>query len=262
MRRGNRALCVLLCCVSCVSMAQAKAAVSTPAKAQTVNVSPVPVLRPVSTTIPSPVPRPVQASVPATVSSPVPRAALAYRRLLVRTARMVFGMNAPVATLAAQIHQESLWRSGARSFAGAEGLAQFMPKTGTWIASLYPELGAAAPYNPAWAVRAMCRFDKWLFVRTKARAVDSACERAAFTLSAYNGGETWVRRDQAATKAQGEYDSKRYFGHSERANAGRSKAAWRENRNYARRILGQWENLYEEAGWGLGMCAALPPAPA
>ena len=58
----------------------------------------------------------------------IPAQAERYRALLIREARVVWGMDAPVATFAAQIHQESMWRSDAVSRAGAQGLAQFMPK--------------------------------------------------------------------------------------------------------------------------------------
>ncbi|WZB64465.1 lytic transglycosylase domain-containing protein [Achromobacter xylosoxidans] len=47
-------------------------------------------------------------------------------------------MDAPVSTFAAQIHQESAWRPGAVSAVGAQGMAQFMPATSSWIAGLSP----------------------------------------------------------------------------------------------------------------------------
>ncbi len=166
---------------------------------------------------------------------------------------MVFGMQAPIATLAAQVHQESSWDKKARSFVGAQGLAQFMPKTADWISEITPELGKAAPFSPSWALRAMCFFDKWLFERTRKRVLDDDCERMAMSLSAYNGGESWIRRDQKLA-AKKNYNSKKYFEHTELVNAGRSRAAWNENRKYVRRILGILETLYEEAGWGFGLC--------
>ena len=42
-------------------------------------------------------------------------------------------------------------------------------------------------------------------------------------------------------------------GHVERFNAGRHAAAYRENRDYPRRILGQLEPRYVAAGWGRGL---------
>ena len=52
----------------------------------------------------------------------IPTQAERYRALLIREARVVWGMDAPVATFAAQIHQESMWRADAVSRAGAQGL--------------------------------------------------------------------------------------------------------------------------------------------
>ena len=76
------------------------------------------------------------------VQAQVPQAAQQYRALLVRTAHAVWGLDAPVAVLAAQIHQESAWNAQAISRVGAQGLAQFMPATATWIAGVDPALAA------------------------------------------------------------------------------------------------------------------------
>lgn len=64
----------------------------------------------------------------------IPVEARQYQRELTRNARAVWGLNAPVSTFAAQIHQESQWNARARSPVGAQGLAQFMPATASWIA--------------------------------------------------------------------------------------------------------------------------------
>lgn len=130
----------------------------------------------------------------------VPRDAEKYRRDIVRNARLVWGLDAPIADFAAQIQQESAFREDARSYVGAEGLAQFMPSTAKWIAGAYPELGQAQPLSPAWALRAFVRYDKHLWDRTVA-ATD--CDRMAMTLSAYNGGQGYVTRDQVDAAAAG-----------------------------------------------------------
>ncbi|MGG6075185.1 transglycosylase SLT domain-containing protein, partial [Salmonella enterica] len=83
-----------------------------------------------------------------------PTAALKYRSDVIRSARVDWGLNAPVADVAAQLHQESGWNPAARSPVGAQGLAQFMPSTADWIAGLMPHLAAREPYNPGWAIRA------------------------------------------------------------------------------------------------------------
>lgn len=176
----------------------------------------------------------------------VPTDALRYQRDLTRNARLVWGIDAPVATFAAQIHQESRWRADAQSKVGAQGLAQFMPATGAWISGAY-KLGEAQPYNPAWALRALVTYDKHLWDRVTATC---ACSRMAMTLSAYNGGLGWVYRDQALA-AQSGLDRTRWFNQVERVNAGRSESNWRENRGYPRNILLRWQPIY--ASWGGGI---------
>ncbi len=182
----------------------------------------------------------------------IPRDAEQYRRTLVRAAHLEWGLDAPIATLAGQVHQESRWRHNARSPVGAEGLAQFMPATSAWMAEVYPDaLGPAQPYNPGWALRAMVAYDRWLYTRNQA---SSDCDRWAFVLSAYNGGQGWVIRDRSLASAQGA-DKLAWFDAVERFNAGRSVSNFRENRNYPRFILLRWEPLYSAAGWGTGACA-------
>jgi len=179
-----------------------------------------------------------------------PRAALAHRSLLIRSARVELGLSAPVATLAAQAEQESGWNPAARSVVGAQGLAQFMPQTAAWLGGLRPDLGPAEPCNPSWALRAMAAYDAWLLDRTSAA---TTCEHWAMVLSAYNGGLGWVRRDALQAVADG-LDPARWWGHVETVNAGRSRLAFAENRGYPRRILLRLEDTYEAAGWGKGVC--------
>lgn len=182
----------------------------------------------------------------------IPRDAEQYRRTLVRAAHAEWGLDAPIATLAAQVHQESAWRANARSQVGAQGLAQFMPTTSAWMAQLYPNtLGANQPFNPGWALRALVTYDRWLSQRIQARG---PCEKWAFVLSAYNGGLGWVQKDTRQASAKGA-DKLAWFDSVERHNAGRSAANFRENRNYPRAILLRWEPLYAAAGWGAGVCA-------
>lgn len=182
----------------------------------------------------------------------IPRDAEQYRRTLVRTAHAEWGLAAPIATLAAQVHQESAWRATARSPVGAQGLAQFMPATSAWMAQLYPNtLGTNQPFNPGWALRAMVVYDRRLYAQNQA---SSDCERWAFVLAAYNGGQSWVNRDRKQASAKGA-DKLAWFDSVERHNAGRSAANFRENRHYPRAILLRWEPLYAAAGWGPGVCA-------
>lgn len=180
----------------------------------------------------------------------VPQAALQYRSELVRNARAIWGLNAPVATFAAQVHQESAWKPGAVSRVGAQGLAQFMPATSQWIAGLYPALAANEPFNPSWSLRALVQYDAWIHARV---AAATPCDRMAMVMSGYNGGLGWVQRDKSLAARQG-LDSQAWWAAVETVNAGRSTANWHENRDYPRRILLRLEPLYVAAGWGPGSC--------
>lgn len=184
----------------------------------------------------------------ARAESPIPRAAETYRPELIRSARFSWGLEAPVAVLAAQIEQESAWNPRAVSRAGAQGLAQFMPATAEWLPSVIPSIGEAAPLSPAWALRALPAYDKWLWDRISAA---DAYERMAFTLSAYNGGQGWVARDKRLAAQRG-LDPDRWHNHVAEVNAGRSAPNWRENRAYPRRILAR-QDAYVRAGWGPGI---------
>ncbi len=186
----------------------------------------------------------------------IPQRAYAYQRLLMRCAHASpWGLAAPLAVLAAQVHAESLWAEGARSWCGAEGLAQFMPSTAEWISDLRG-LGEARPYNPGWGLRALAEYDHHLYRRAHAA---TECDRWAFTLSAYNGGEGWRRRDQRLAAERG-LDPLIWWANVEIVNAGRRISAWRENRNYPRKILLRFTPMYEAAGWGRGVpCREVSP---
>ena len=182
----------------------------------------------------------------------IPTDAEQYRRELTRIAHAEWGLDAPVATFAAQVHQESRWKFNARSPVGAQGLGQVMPSTATWLAQLFPRtLGKVEPYNPTWSLMALVSYDRWLADRIKARTV---CEQAAMVLSSYNGGLGWLIRDRKLASAKGA-DSLAWFGSVERFNAGRSAAAFAENRGYPRLILNRFEPEYIAAGWGSGVCS-------
>ena len=179
----------------------------------------------------------------------IPAAANKHKADLTRAARYEFGLNAPVSLLAAQIHVESRWNERAVSPVGAQGLAQFMPATASWLPQVAPHTGEPLPFNPGWALRAMCAYDSYLLQRiTKAPKL---YDRWAFVLSGYNGGLGWVNRDRKLALASG-YDPARYWGHTENVNAGRRVSAFRENREYPRRIFNV-QHAYQAAGWGPGV---------
>ena len=187
---------------------------------------------------------------PILVRADVPDAAQPWKRELTRQARLEWGLDAPVATIAAQIEQESAFDPQAQSAAGAEGLAQFMPATAAWISGAYPALAANEPSNPIWALRAVATYDHYLWERVN--AIDP-CNRFAKVLSSYNGGENWLHKDEALAASKGLWPE--YWWDSvETVNAGRAIAFWRENRGYPRRILRTLEPEYVDAGWGPGFC--------
>ena len=163
-------------------------------------------------------------------------------------------MDAPVSVFAAQIHTESWWRNDTVSSVGAQGLAQFMPATAKWLPTVAPETGRPAPFNPAWSLRACVTYDRYLWERTDGV---NDFERMAFTLSAYNGGAGWVNRDRKLARQRG-LDPGRWFDSVATVNAGRSKAAWKENRNYPRLILQVRQYAYVKAGWGPGVSCEHP----
>ena len=183
----------------------------------------------------------------------VPAAAQIYRADVVRSAYRTFGPGAPVATLAAQIHQESAWNPQARSWVGAQGLTQFMPGTAAALAKQYPgECAPANPLVPAWAIRCRDHLMRDL-IAASARAVGagpvSICSAWVFAFRSYNGGPGWTLRDRRAALAAGadpdDWRSVRPF------NAGRNAAAIRENREYPERIF-HAEPRYLSWGPGLG----------
>lgn len=184
-------------------------------------------------------------------SSAIPDNCHKLRRDLVRIAQVEMGLDAPIATLAGQLHQESRCNPRAVSPVGAQGAAQFMPATARWMQQLRRDLAGPDPFNPVWAIRAMVIYDQWLLQRVQAR---THCDKWAKGLSAYNGGLGWVIKDTRLASASGA-DPLAWFDAVERYNSGRSSANFTENRHYPRAILFRWEPLYEREGWGPGVCA-------
>lgn len=173
----------------------------------------------------------------------VPPAAARYRGELTRQARLVFGLEAPVATLAAQVHQESAWRPDARSIY-AHGLAQFTPDTAEWIGGVDAALAGADTGNPAWSLRALAVYDRWLLDRVKGV---TACDRWWAGLRAYNGGlGHWQKEARLAAPSldRGAIDARC-------GQASRHVKHCRESLAYPRLILLKWQPLY--ASWGPGV---------
>lgn len=137
-------------------------------------------------------------AVPLIAHAQVPLDAARYRAELTRAAQTQWGLDAPVATLAAQVHQESSWRPDAVSRVGAQGLGQFMPGTARWWCELHNMAASdCAPRNPTWALRALVGFDKYLYDRTPLRF--SAADRMWVALRGYNGGLGHWQAESART---------------------------------------------------------------
>lgn len=174
----------------------------------------------------------------------IPRDAYKHKRELIRTARFYHGMEAPIPLYAAQVEAESTWRYNASS-PYADGLSQFTPDSGEWVGEKLDNISYVNPLSPKWALRAMIGYD--LYLRTK---FDSAtlCDELGFMLSAYNGGSKWVYRDKKIATERGR-DHTRWFNHVElETHPSRRKTAFKENREYPRKILGKLQAKY--ISWG------------
>ena len=190
------------------------------------------------------------------VSAAVPEAANGYKRLLSAEAESAWGLNAPIARFAAQIHQESLWRPTARSKYAA-GLGQFTPGTAADMGKWYPmELQPVDPDNPQWSIRALVMYDLRLlnsiFPIPKSASIPE-CDHWAMVMAAYNGGIGWINRDRALANTVG-VDQNLWWGSVEYFTR-RADWAREENRTYPVRILTRWEPMYLAAGWpGAAAC--------
>jgi hypothetical protein len=176
----------------------------------------------------------------------IPRDAETYRREYTRIIRSEWGLDAPVSSLAAQIHQESRWDCKAVSRVGAGGCAQFMPRTAAWIGDVDHRLRDGDIYSPAWGFRAQGVYMRWLHDRVKGPV---PCEQMAFALAAYNGGLGYVYKRQKLSKTP-----LICLGSTCELNPGIKPSNQNENAHYPRRILLELEPRYESAGWGLGSC--------
>lgn len=136
---------------------------------------------------------------PFAISAEVPEACRQYERAITAQAHNVFGLDAPIAVLAAQVEQESSCNPQAKS-AYASGLTQFTPDTAAWLSKKYPtELGGADPTNVQWAIAAQALYMRDL---THDHPGATPCDTWAFGLSAYNGGEGWLQRDQSMCRIE------------------------------------------------------------
>ena len=171
----------------------------------------------------------------------IPAAAPRYRADLTRAAHAAWGLDAPIAAFAAQIHQESGWNPQAVSQVGARGMAQFMPETAAWWCRKSGESAVECqPTNPTWAMRALVGYDRWLFDRV---AGASEGDRFWAALRAYNGG---LGHWQAEAGLPGATDRKSVDAACGKAK--RSRKHCPENLNYPERILRLLQPRYRT--WG------------
>lgn len=177
----------------------------------------------------------------------VPTAAQPHRALLVRTANSIWGLGAPVAVFAAQVHQESAWKPEAVSRVGARGLGQFMPATASWWCELNKLAPAdCQPHNTTWALRALVGYDKYLYDRTPTRY--SAYDRMWVALRGYNGGLGHWQREAAVSGAA---QPTRPQVDAACGKARRAAVHCRENLGYPQRILVELQPRY--LSWGPGL---------
>lgn len=109
--------------------------------------------------------------------------------------------------IVAQMYQESRFNPNARSWVGARGLMQVMPRTAK-------ELGYTRLEDPAIGIRAGIEYLQW----TQDRFEESLppAERLWFALAAYNAGPGHVRDARRLAEQQG-WNPNKWFGNVEKA---------------------------------------------
>lgn len=177
----------------------------------------------------------------------LPAGARRWRGDLVRAAHSSWGLDAPVPVFAAQVHQESSWRSDRVSRVGAVGMGQFMPATSSWWCRLHKmSAQECQPRNPVWSLRALVGYDKWLWDQIGripgAEGMDDYSRMWA-TLRSYNGG---LGHWRAEARAAGSLDRLAVDAACGRAKRHRSHC--RENLGYPQRIMVELQPRY--AAWG------------
>lgn len=177
----------------------------------------------------------------------VPHTAFKYRSDLVRISHAEWGLDAPVAAFAAQVHQESRWNPEAVSRVGARGVSQFMPATANWWCELRGISAAdCQPTNPVWSMRAMVGYDRWLFDRVRGT---SEFDKLWAALRSYNGGLGWWQQEAATVRPALD----RQTVDAACGKARRAPINCPENLGYPRRILTVLQPLY--MSWGRGVSA-------
>lgn len=124
--------------------------------------------------------------------------------------------------LVSQMYQESKFDPKAKSFAGAQGLMQVMPRTAK-------ELGISNLYEPKNGVTAGIVYMDWLEDRFPGEL--DFQERIFFTLAAYNAGTGHVRDARKLAKKLG-YNQNKWFDNVEKAMLKLSKPKYYKNARF------------------------------
>lgn len=188
-----------------------------------------------------------------------PAAAAPWRGELLRAAHSQWGLDAPVAVFAAQVHQESGWQPQAVSRVGAQGMAQFMPATARWwcqLQGLQPV--DCQPSNPTWALRALVGYDRWLWQRLASADVppDGAAARMWATLRSYNGGLGHWQAEARLAASPDRLDVDQACGRARRA-----ALHCPENLGYPQRIMVTLQPRYIAWGPTLTLVTVAPRQP-
>lgn len=182
----------------------------------------------------------------------IPPQAAAHKRVAIASWRSVYGLEAPTATLAAQVHQESSWNQSALSRTGAFGLTQFMPGTAKDVQARYAkQFGGLPMTSNVWQFKAQAFY--MLELQKANASAANPCEQMAFALAGYNGGQGWVNRRKRASTEPGYC-----FGKTCSINPGITPGNQKENQEYPLRILKKIEPRYVDALWGKGSCQPTP----
>jgi membrane-bound lytic murein transglycosylase F len=121
--------------------------------------------------------------------------------------------------IVAQMYQESRFDPNAKSWAGARGLMQVMPRTAR-------ELGVENLKDPEQGIIAGVRYLSWL--RDRFESELPVRDRMWFALAAYNAGAGHVRDARRLAKRQG-WSSNRWFDNVEKAMLLLSKSKYANN---------------------------------
>lgn len=184
---------------------------------------------------------------PSQLTSRVPHAAQQYQLTLRREAQLAWGLSAPVAAFAAQVHQESGWQPRATSQVGAQGMAQFMPATARWWCEMHSMTALECqPSNPAWALRSLVGYDKYLYDRTPEHY--TRYDRLWVALRAYNGGLGHWNAEASAARRVHQQLPTRQQADAACGSARRAALHCAESLGYPQRILVALQPRY--AGWG------------